>query len=58
MNLKFIFFHFYFLNIDTSFTIYTIDLKLSVLLCDVFKQGNVSQIFDLGPSFYFMQKNG
>ena len=43
---------------DISLTIYIINLKLSVSILNVPLEGSVSQIFDLGPSFYFMTKNG
>ena len=33
-------------------------LKLSVCIHKVLLEGSMSQIFDLGPSFYCMSKNG
>ena len=43
---------------DISVTTYIINLKLSVHILKVVLEGKVSQISDLGPSFYFMPKNG
>ena len=43
---------------DISLTIYVIDLRYSVYILKVLVEGSVSQIFYLGPSFYFMAKNG
>ena len=43
---------------DISVTIYNIDLESSVSILNVLLEGSMSQIFDLGPSFYFMTKNG
>ena len=57
MNLNRIF-HFYYLNMDFSVTIYIIKMKFSVCIITVLPEGRVSQIFDLGPSFHFMAKNG
>ena len=48
------FFHFYFLNIDISLTIYVIDLKFSVCILKVLLQGRVSQFFYLGPGFHLI----
>ena len=50
------FFQFYFLNKDISVTVYVIDLIFSVCIPNIQPEGRVSQIFDLGPSFYFMSK--
>ena len=52
------FFHFNFLNIDISVIIYAIDLNFFVSGPKVPLEGSVSQIFVLGFSFDFMQKNG
>ena len=35
-----------------------LDLTLSLWVPKVLIEGSVSQIFDLGLSFYFMSKNG
>ena len=43
---------------DISLTIYIIKLNFFVNILNVPLEGSVSQIFDLGPSFYFMIKNG
>ena len=43
---------------DISVNIYSIDLKFSVCTIKILLEGSVSQIIYLGPSFYFMPKNG
>ena len=43
---------------DISVTIHIISLRFSVYIRKVLPEGSVSQIFYLGPSFYFMAKNG
>ena len=43
---------------DFVFTIMSSDLKLSELVDNIHLEGTVSQIFYLGPTFYFMSKNG
>ena len=43
---------------DISLDIYIVNLKFSMSIIKVFFEGSVSQIFDLGPSFHFMEKNG
>ena len=43
---------------DISVTIYAIDLGFSVYILKAPLEVSVSQIFDLGPSFHFMAKNG
>ena len=53
-----IFFDFYFLKRDFLFTIMSSALKLSELVDNIHLEGTVSQVFDLGPTFYFMSKNG
>ena len=50
----FLFFPFIFLNVDISFHIQDILPKFSVVVLDIIKEGTVSQIFYLGPSFCFM----
>ena len=47
-----------FFNMDISVTIYSIDLTCSVCTVKVPLEGTLSQISYLGPSFYFMTKNG
>ena len=43
---------------DISVTIYITHPKFSVSIFKVLLEGSVSQIIDLGPTFYFMAKNG
>ena len=43
-----------FLNKDTSVTKLDITLKFSMIALHIHCEGSVSQIFYLGPSFYFM----
>ena len=57
-NLKNLFFDQIFLNFQFSVTIAYKDLKLFLLSLHVHSEGTVSQILDLGLSFYFMSKNG
>ena len=38
--------------------IYVIDLKFCVCIPNIRVEGSMSQIFNLGPSFYFMSKIG
>ena len=52
-----LFFHFYFFNIDISLNIYTLVIKFYTGALNIPPEGTVSQIFYLGPSFYFMTKN-
>ena len=53
-----LFFHFYFLNTDISLNIYTLVIKFYTGALNIPPQRTASQIFDLGPGFYFMTKNG
>ena len=55
---KNLFFDKIFLNFHFSVTIAYKDLKFCVLSFHIHSDGTVSQIFDLGLSFYFMSKNG
>ena len=48
-------FHAIFLNKDISIIIAEIILKLYMSLLHILLGGSVSQIFDFGPSLYFMQ---
>ena len=50
MNMKIHIFHVYFVNMDIS-------LIIAVFMCiaDIYMEGSVSQNFDLGLSFCFMQ---
>ena len=47
-------FHVIFLNKDISVTTLDIALKFPVTAPHIHSEGSVSQIFYLGPSFYFM----
>ena len=47
-----------FLNVHFSITIAYKDFKFCVLSLHIHPEGKVSQIFNLGLSFYFMSKNG
>ena len=47
-------FHFYFLNINISGTIYNIDLKFSVCVFNVLLERRKSQIYCSDPGLYFM----
>ena len=53
-----LFFHFYFFNMDILLNIYTLVIQFYTGVLDIPLEGSVSQIFYLGPSFYFMAKNG
>ena len=52
---KILIFHVIFLNNDISITFADIILKFCMLVLHILPEGSVSQIFYLGPSFYFMQ---
>ena len=43
-----------FLNKDTSVTTSDITMKFSMIAPHIYPEGSMSQIFYLGPSFYFM----
>ena len=47
-------FHVIFLNMDILVTTLDITMKFSMTALHVHLEGSVSQIFYLGPSFYFM----
>ena len=47
-----------FLNVYFSITIADTDFKFCQLSPDIHSEGTVSQILNLGLSFYFMSKNG
>ena len=51
-----LFCHFYFLNMDISLNIYTLAITFYTGVFDIPLEGSVSQIFYLGPGFYFMTK--
>ena len=44
----------YFFNIDISLSTKEPDLKFEICIHQIYMQGSVSQIFHLGPSFFFM----
>ena len=52
---KILIFHVLFLNKDISIIIADIILKFCMLVLHILPEVSVSQIFYLGPSFYFMQ---
>ena len=52
---KILIFHVIFSNKDISITVADIILKFCILVLYILPEGSVSQIFYLGPSFYFMQ---
>ena len=56
IEIKIIFFHFYFLNQDFFLTIISITLLFGDLVYNVHLER--SRNFDLSPSFHFMTKNG
>ena len=47
-----------FLNVHCSKTIAYKNFKFCLLSLNIHSEGTVSQIFNLGLSFYFMLKNG
>ena len=51
---KLLFFYVIFLNKDISFTVLDIVLIFGMPVLYTHSEGSVSQIFYLGPSFYFM----
>ena len=52
---KILIFHVIFSNKDISIIVADIILKFCMLVLYILLEGSVSQIFYLGPSFYFMQ---
>ena len=53
-SVKILFFAYIFLNLDNSINIVHRLLKFSIAILEMITEGTVSQIFYLGPSFYFM----
>ena len=51
---KILIFYGVFFNKDISLTVADIILKFCILVLHILSKGSVSQIFHLGPSFYFM----
>ena len=58
IEIKILFFYFYFLKRDFSFTIMSSALRLIELVDNIHLEGTMSQIFDLGPTFFLCQKTG
>ena len=48
-------FHVYFFNMDISLIIAPISLTICMCIAEIYMEGRVSQNFDLGLSFCFMQ---
>ena len=46
-------FNFYFLNVDISFTMHDLNLKLRMCTKNIVVEGPVSQIFDRNPGSFF-----
>ena len=57
MNLENYFSHFYFLNMDSLFTINSSYTYFFLVIQNIHLQGNVSQNFDLGLCYSFMMLN-
>ena len=49
------FFNFYFLNVDISFTMHDLNLKLRMCIKNFVVEGTVSQIFDRDPGSFFIK---
>ena len=49
------FLNFYFLNVDISVTMHDLYLKHYRCIEYITVEGNVSQIFDIGPSLFFIK---
>ena len=47
-----------FLNVHFSITIAYTNIKFRLLSLHIHSEGNMSQIFNLGLTFYFMSKKG
>ena len=50
--------HKHVLNMDISVTKNSILFKFSPCVDNIYMEGTLSQNVDIGPSFYFMTKNG
>ena len=46
------------MNVNNSITPEWISVRFSPVVASTQMEGTVSQIFDIGPIFYFMIKNG
>ena len=55
MNLKTDIFHVHFFNMDISLNIAPTSLKICMCITEIYMERRVSQNFDLGLSFGFMQ---
>ena len=53
-SIEILIFHLIFFNVDNSVNITYKPFKFGVVIFDTIIEGNVSQIFHLGPRFYFM----
>ena len=53
-NREILIFQFIFLNVDNSVNIIYKPFRFCVVIFDTIMEGTVSQIFYLGPHFYFM----
>ena len=49
------FLNFYFLNVDITVTMHDLNLKLYRCIQYIAVKGTVSQIFDIGPSSFFIK---
>ena len=49
------FLNLYFLNVDISVAMHDLYLKLDRCIEDIAVEGTVSQIFDIGPSSFFIK---
>ena len=58
INLRNQFFDNLFLNVQFSITMAYRDFKFRLHTLNIYSEGRVSQIFNLGLSFIFMSKNG
>ena len=55
MNMKAHIFHLYFFNIDNSLIIAPISLKMFMCIAEIYMERSLSQNFDIGLGFCFMQ---
>ena len=51
------FYNFYFLNVDISFTMHDLNLKLRMCIKNIVVEGTVSQIFDRDPGSFLIKSN-
>ena len=50
-----LFLNFYFLNVNISLTMHDLSLKLHISIKNIATEGNVSQIFNIAPSSFFIK---